>query len=165
MSSAYKPCPGCGKMKTDDTFCNNYPCEYSKKEGLAVCKACNQPMKHFENLNASACMTPNCKYFGLAPGFEKEDSNLKKTDLGNDRSLNMDLLQKLSGMPIYGEVLRMITAQQEKGLEKYGELLTLNNYSFSEWIEHAQMECIDKLLYLEGIKQKALQLNKVIGNP
>ena len=82
---------------------------------------------------------------------------LKKVDIGNNRPLNMELLLQLAGMPVYGEVIRMITAQQEKGLEKYGELLKLDNYSFAEWIEHAQMECIDKLIYLEGIKQKALE--------
>jgi hypothetical protein len=115
-------------------------------------------------LESVRCSSPECTS-AIYAIIQEESSSLKKTDLGNNRPLNKDLLEKLSGMPIYGEVLRMITAQQEKGLEKYGELLTLNNYSFTEWIEHAQMECIDKLLYLEGIKQKALQLNKVIGSP
>lgn len=56
--------------------------------------------------------------------------------------------------PILREVHNLLEAQTKKGLEKYGNTVNPNEYSTVEWIEHAQQECIDKLVYLTILKQK-----------
>ena len=60
-------------------------------------------------------------------------------------------------MPIYKEVLQLFLNQQHKGLEKYGELLTLEHHDIISFINHAQEECMDKLVYLQGLKEKIKQ--------
>jgi hypothetical protein len=56
--------------------------------------------------------------------------------------------------PILIEIVKMFEAQQEKGFNKYGEYVNIDSYSIIGWIEHAQQEMIDGLVYLECIKQK-----------
>lgn len=66
-------------------------------------------------------------------------------------------MEDLMKNPILSEIINLFQAQQAKGLEKYGELVNIDAYSVAEWIEHAQQECVDKLVYLEAIKQKMLK--------
>lgn len=65
-------------------------------------------------------------------------------------------LPKLSikNNPILNEVHSLLESQTKKGLEKYGNTVNPNEYSTVEWIEHAQQECIDKLVYLTILKHK-----------
>lgn len=56
--------------------------------------------------------------------------------------------------PILNEVHGLLESQTKKGLEKYGNTVNPNEYSTVEWIEHAQQECIDKLVYLTILKHK-----------
>ncbi|SFP10276.1 hypothetical protein [Salibacterium halotolerans] len=44
--------------------------------------------------------------------------------------------------------------QTKKDLEKYGKTVNPDDYSVTGWIEHAQDELIDALVYLETLKQK-----------
>lgn len=44
--------------------------------------------------------------------------------------------------------------QVEKGLEKYGETVSPDNLTTIEWIDHAQEELMDAMVYLEVLKEK-----------
>ncbi|NEW05939.1 hypothetical protein GK047_07945 [Paenibacillus sp. SYP-B3998] len=63
------------------------------------------------------------------------------------------------------EVVKLFVDQQEKGLEKYGELVNLDSYSLVGWIEHTQQECVDKLVYLECVKQKVVERQERLLSP
>ena len=63
----------------------------------------------------------------------------------------------LEANPILVEILKLFRAQQAKGLLKYGKLVELDSHTATEWIEHAQQEHVDSLVYLECIKQKMLK--------
>ncbi|NEW05326.1 hypothetical protein GK047_04735 [Paenibacillus sp. SYP-B3998] len=58
--------------------------------------------------------------------------------------MNNELLAALTADPILSEVVKLFVAQQEKGLEKYGELVNLDSYSLVGWMEHAQQAYVDK---------------------
>jgi hypothetical protein len=42
--------------------------------------------------------------------------------------------------------------QQQKGLNKYGDIMSTDNWTTIQCIEHAQQECLDTLVYLESLK-------------
>lgn len=73
----------------------------------------------------------------------------------------MRSLNKIMENPVYREIINRFIDQQEKGYEKYGTYINLDDYDLLGWIEHAQQEATDWLVYLEAIKQKYLsELNK-----
>lgn len=55
--------------------------------------------------------------------------------------------------PILKAVSDKLTAQSLKGIQKYGHTVRMDSLSLAEWINHAQEEIIDLLVYLETIKQ------------
>ena len=60
--------------------------------------------------------------------------------------------------PKYDSVVSSIISKFEErariGQIKYGKTLDRNDLSFLEWINHAQEELMDGILYLEKIKQQ-----------
>ena len=58
----------------------------------------------------------------------------------------------------YNDVLEAVheklRTQTEKGFKKYGTLVKPDALPTTEWIEHAQEEIIDLLVYLECLKYK-----------
>lgn len=58
----------------------------------------------------------------------------------------------------YNDVLEAVheklRTQTEKGFKKYGKLVQPDALPTTEWIEHAQEEIIDLLVYLECLKYK-----------
>ena len=59
--------------------------------------------------------------------------------------------------PKYDSVVNSIISKFEErariGQVKYGKTLDRNDLSFLEWINHAQEELMDGILYLEKIKK------------
>ena len=47
------------------------------------------------------------------------------------------------------------------GLQKYGTTLDRNDLSLLDWINHAQEEHLDAILYLEKIKQEIQKNNNI----
>ena len=54
---------------------------------------------------------------------------------------------------IVENVVNTILKRSEVGLKKYGTNLNRNDLTQLEWINHAQEEAMDLILYLEKIKQ------------
>ena len=63
----------------------------------------------------------------------------------------------MSDEPKYDSVVSSIISKFEErariGQIKYGKTLDRNDLSFLEWINHAQEELMDGILYLEKIKK------------
>lgn len=62
--------------------------------------------------------------------------------------------------PITQRLHAKMERQKEKGLSKYGQLLSEANLSEEELIEHAIEETIDKLFYLEALLAKKTNFTK-----
>jgi hypothetical protein len=58
---------------------------------------------------------------------------------------------------IVTNIKSIIDRQQDKGINKYSKTVDQADLSIVEWIEHAQEEIADTLIYLECIKQKLLE--------
>lgn len=61
-------------------------------------------------------------------------------------------------MTVKEKVKSIIDAQQEKGFNKYGVYVDDANLTATEWVEHAQEELADMMVYLECLK-RVIQLN------
>ena len=61
-------------------------------------------------------------------------------------------------MGVKEKIKSIIDAQQEKGFNKYGVYVDDANLTATEWIEHAQEELADMMVYLECLK-RVIQLN------
>ena len=57
-------------------------------------------------------------------------------------------------MKVKDKVKSIIDAQQDKGLSKYGVYVDEADLTAEEWIEHAQEELADMMVYLEYLKRK-----------
>ena len=55
---------------------------------------------------------------------------------------------------IVNSVINQFKERSEVGIKKYGTTLDRNDLSFLDWIEHAQQEAMDFILYLEKLKQE-----------
>ncbi len=54
---------------------------------------------------------------------------------------------------IVESVIKQFQERSEIGIEKYGTTLDRNDLSRLDWINHAQQEAMDLILYLEKLKQ------------
>jgi hypothetical protein len=57
-------------------------------------------------------------------------------------------------MTVQDRVIEIIKGQQEKGLRKYGVTVDDAELPVDQWIQHAQEELADCLIYLEKLKCK-----------
>ena len=56
--------------------------------------------------------------------------------------------------PIVMAVLAKYAERSQRGIEKYGTMLTRTDLSALEWLNHAQDEAMDFCLYLERLKDE-----------
>jgi hypothetical protein len=54
-------------------------------------------------------------------------------------------------------VIEKIENRAKIGFEKYGVTMDRDDLSIVQWIEHAQEEMMDMLIYLEKIKQETIK--------
>jgi hypothetical protein len=54
---------------------------------------------------------------------------------------------------IVKSVIESFKKRSEVGILKYGKTLDRNDLTFLQWIQHAQEELMDGILYLEKLKQ------------
>lgn len=55
---------------------------------------------------------------------------------------------------VVSNVLNRFLKRSNKGIDKYGTTLCKNDLTTLEWINHAQEEAMDLVLYLEKLKVK-----------
>ncbi|MFG3613113.1 hypothetical protein [Rummeliibacillus stabekisii] len=68
------------------------------------------------------------------------------------------------GNPILLAVRQLLDNQTVKGYAKYGTTVNPDDYSVEEWINHAQEEATDLLIYLEVLKTKLNESSKKTAN-
>lgn len=54
---------------------------------------------------------------------------------------------------IVESVINKFKQRSELGIKKYGVTLDRNDLNFKDWIQHAQEEAMDFILYLEKLKE------------
>jgi len=54
---------------------------------------------------------------------------------------------------IVKSVIASFKQRSEAGIQKYGKTLDRNDLTFLQWIQHAQEEMMDGILYLEKMKK------------
>jgi hypothetical protein len=54
---------------------------------------------------------------------------------------------------IVKSVIESFKQRSEVGILKYGKTLDRNDLTFLQWVQHAQEELMDAILYLEKLKQ------------
>lgn len=68
--------------------------------------------------------------------------------MNNDNPANLDSVVRA--------VIESFIARAELGKQKYGKTLDRTDLSVADWIQHAQEEHMDAILYLEKLKQMLL---------
>ena len=62
-------------------------------------------------------------------------------------------INKMEYDSVVSSVISAFQKRAEIGQIKYGKTLDRNDLTFLQWIQHAQEELMDAILYLEKIKQ------------
>ena len=65
----------------------------------------------------------------------------------------MDILENKMKDSIVELVIKQFKDRSSVGIEKYGTTLDLTDLTRLDWINHAQQEAMDLVLYLEKLKQ------------
>lgn len=69
----------------------------------------------------------------------------------------MSIKEKIAQDKILSAIQKKFEAQTLKGVEKYGQTVADNDLTAIEWIDHANEEAIDHIVYLECLKARLLQ--------
>lgn len=80
-------------------------------------------------------MTKNSDIYGVKPFDTPETRLVHKTD------------------SVVDSIVDNFISRAKKGKDKYGQTLDRNDLSVLEWIDHAQQELMDGILYLEKLKK------------
>ncbi len=87
--------------------------------------------------------------------YEHFSSVLEKTEW--DVSVKGDQFlefPKITGDSIVNNVVESFIERSNVGFAKYGTNLDRKDLSFLDWLNHAQQEAMDMILYLEKLKQE-----------
>jgi len=69
-----------------------------------------------------------------------------------------------TGDSIVNSVISEFISRSNVGLEKYGTTLDREDLSLLDWVQHAQEELMDGILYLEKIKNTQMMLSSEVSN-
>lgn len=56
--------------------------------------------------------------------------------------------------PIVLKVMSKFYDRSQRGIEKYGTMLTRTDLDLTDWLNHLQEELMDATLYIEKLKQE-----------
>ena len=66
---------------------------------------------------------------------------------------------------VVNSVIEQFAKRSNVGVEKYGTPLDRTDLTMLDWIQHAQEELMDGILYLEKIKKTMLETQKIRASP
>ena len=66
---------------------------------------------------------------------------------------------------VVNSVIEQFAKRSNVGVEKYGTTLDRTDLTMLDWIQHAQEELMDGILYLEKIKKTMLETQKIRASP
>lgn len=74
-----------------------------------------------------------------------------------DPTNSQELIQQIPVDSVVKSVLAKFVSRAEFGMKKYGTNLDRTDLSVLDWIQHAQEEHMDAILYLEKLKVELTQ--------
>ena len=66
---------------------------------------------------------------------------------------------------VVNSVIEQFAKRSNVGVEKYGTTLDRTDLTMLDWIQHAQEELMDGILYLEKIKKTMIETQKIRASP
>jgi hypothetical protein len=104
---------------------------------------------------------------GTGPGQGPGPSNRARA--GTCTNFNTNASTNTNNYPTQDSVVNSVIEQFAKrsnvGVEKYGTTLDRTDLTMLDWIQHAQEELMDGILYLEKIKKTMLETQKIRVSP
>tara|TARA_Y100000593_G_C4144738_1_gene254052 strand:- start:371 stop:592 length:222 start_codon:yes stop_codon:yes gene_type:complete len=64
----------------------------------------------------------------------------------------VEFMRSMSSDPVVNRVIQKFVTRSHQGMDRYGITMEQNNAPAMDWIEHAQEELMDAILYLERLK-------------
>lgn len=74
--------------------------------------------------------------------------------IGFERLVDMEVKDEVVVDSVVESVIKSFRDRSAVGYKKYGVTLDRNDLSLLDWINHAQQEAMDQILYLEKIKKE-----------
>jgi hypothetical protein len=107
----------------------------------------------------------NVPFAGPGPG----PSQSNRARAGTCTNFNTSTSTNTTNYPTQDSVVNSVIEQFAKrsnvGVEKYGTTLDRTDLTMLDWIQHAQEELMDGILYLEKIKKTMLETQKIRASP
>jgi len=72
---------------------------------------------------------------------------------------------KITNDSVVNSIISQFAERSRVGLEKYGTTLDRTDLSILDWVQHAQEEMMDGILYLEKIKKTIIESRITPSNP
>ena len=74
---------------------------------------------------------------------------------------------KITNDSVVNSIISQFAERSRVGLEKYGTTLDRTDLSILDWVQHAQEEMMDGILYLEKIKKTIIEsrITDALSNP
>jgi hypothetical protein len=94
---------------------------------------------------------------GTCTNFNTNASTPTKTSANNNNYLTQD--------SVVNSVIEQFAKRSNVGVEKYGTTLDRTDLTMLDWIQHAQEELMDGILYLEKIKKTMLETQTIRESP
>jgi|SaaInlV_150m_DNA_3_1039698.scaffolds.fasta_scaffold26195_2 hypothetical protein len=88
--------------------------------------------------------------------YSREDTTRPETNIHEEIESHVPFIIKASALTkdsIVNSVITQFVKRSNVGLEKYGTNLDRTDLSLLDWVQHAQEEMMDGILYLEKIKK------------
>lgn len=77
------------------------------------------------------------------------------------RGINLKISEEIMANEILRNIQDKFETQTEKGIAKYGHTLRPESLFTTDWINHAQEELIDALVYLECLKSSLINVEEL----
>ena len=103
----------------------------------------------------------NVPFTGPGPGPSQGNRARTSTCTNYNTNANNYLTQD----SVVNSVIEQFAKRSNVGVEKYGTTLDRTDLTMLDWIQHAQEELMDGILYLEKIKKTMLETQKIRVSP
>lgn len=134
----------------------NWPTLYKVISHKEICEIVNDEEIRLDRLNTLGKFTKSKNLSGAFKEDTLEDLQWQYyKDLKKENKLNITLCPD---DPIVNTVVKKFLERSRQGMKKYGKSMDANNATTMEWINHAQEEAMDFVLYLERLKKDMRKL-------
>ena len=121
-----------------------------------------------KNIQTSVPFTGPSQGTSTGPGKGTSTGPGPSTRARTDTCTNYNTTAKnnyLTQDSVVNSVIEQFAKRSNVGVEKYGTTLDRTDLTMLDWIQHAQEELMDGILYLEKIKKTMLETQKIRASP